>query len=65
MLYYFEKLSVSFKKSGRFEKANIIKSKIIKAYKKLTSKGISIPLESLDSVSIILKKDIDEQVKKI
>ncbi len=64
LLFYFEKLSVSFKKAGRFEKANSMKSKVIKVFKRLSQKGKPIPLESLNSVSKILKKEIDEQVKK-
>ncbi|MBG08529.1 MAG: hypothetical protein CME68_07205 [Halobacteriovoraceae bacterium] len=63
LLFYFEKLSVSFSKIGRFEKSNIVKSKIIKYYKSLTQKNISIPLKSLNSVSKILKRNVEEQVR--
>ena len=63
LIFYFEKLSTSLRKSGRFEKSRLIGKMVLKSFNKLSKKGVRIPHEGLDSVSRLLKKDIDSKIK--
>jgi len=64
LIFYYDKLKTYLLRSGRFEKSNRVKSKMLNYYKQSKSLGNKVPLEGLEAISKIVKNNIDKKVSR-